>query len=83
MPLYTTQGIFVYRGTVVDKQHIVHWRLHPLARLTPRANILVRANLGDTLVVSSTWELWRSPRSTRRMRLFDTGRITILEKKSQ
>ena len=25
MPLYTTQGIFVYGGTEVDKQHIVHW----------------------------------------------------------
>ena len=25
MPLYTTQGIFVYRGTELDKQHIVHW----------------------------------------------------------
>ena len=25
MPLYTTQGIFVYRGTQLDKQHIVHW----------------------------------------------------------
>ena len=25
MPLYTTQGIFVYRGTEVNKQHIVHW----------------------------------------------------------
>ena len=25
VPLYTTQGIFVYRGTVMDKQHIVHW----------------------------------------------------------
>ena len=24
MPLYTTQGIFVYRGTQLDKQHIVH-----------------------------------------------------------
>ena len=24
MPLYTTQGIFVYRGTEVNKQHIVH-----------------------------------------------------------
>ena len=23
MPLYTTQGIFVYRGTQLDKQHIV------------------------------------------------------------
>ena len=23
MPLYTTQGIFVYRGTEVNKQHIV------------------------------------------------------------
>ena len=25
MPLYTTQGIFVYRGTELDKQHIVQW----------------------------------------------------------
>ena len=25
MPLYTTQGIFVYRDTQLDKQHIVHW----------------------------------------------------------
>ena len=25
MPLYTTQGIFVYRGTEVNKQHIVQW----------------------------------------------------------
>jgi len=26
MPLYTTQGIFVYRGTEVNKQHIVQWK---------------------------------------------------------
>lgn len=29
MPLYTTQGIFVYRGTEVDKQHIVQCATTP------------------------------------------------------
>ena len=28
MPLYTTQSIFVYRGTQVYNLHIVQWRLN-------------------------------------------------------
>ena len=34
MPLYTTQGIFVYRGTVVDNQHIVQWGVSPCGEVT-------------------------------------------------
>ena len=37
MPLYTTQGIFVYRGTEVNKQHIVHWEKSP--SLNSRCNV--------------------------------------------